>query len=243
MQREMLLEVTMRSTVLALILAAGTAMPAAAAAGSRTLTTSVPAASLDRVSIEAGVGEVHVTGGSADEVQVTVVLTPRRGGLFSSLRRGEAEVAAATLGQDVEGAELHLTVNGPSDDRRFEEEWTVELPERLLIRVELGVGEASLRNTMGGVELHIGVGDGRIEALAGDVNAEVGVGDLTVRGPADAYGPVTCSSGVGDATIQAAGRTFSGGGFVGKSAEWRSTGESTMELETGVGDVEVTLTD
>ncbi len=232
----------MRAAFLTLLLAASTAVPAAAG-GSRTLTTSVTAGALTRVSLEAGVGEVHVTGVDGDEIVVTVVLTPRRGGLFSSLRRGEAEVAAATLSHNVAGDELALSVTGPSDDRRFEEEWTVQLPERLLMRVELGVGEASLRGLAGGVELSIGVGDGRIEALGGDVNAEVGVGDLTVIGPASAYGPVTCSSGVGDATIQAGGRTFSGGGFVGKSSEWRASGSGTMELESGVGDVSVVLTD
>ncbi len=233
----------MRTIVLSLVLAATTALPVAAGS-SRSLTASVPAGQLERVSLEAGVGEVHLTGGDADTVLVSVVLTPRRGGLFSSLKRGTAEVAAAELVADASGGDLALRVSGPSsDDRRFEEEWTIQMPARLLARVELGVGEATLRGLTGGAELHIGVGDGRIEALEGDITAEVGVGDLTVSGPATEYGPVTCSSGVGDATILASGRTISGSGFMGKSAEWRSAGTATMELETGVGDVEVKLTD
>ncbi len=231
----------MRTAFLTLLLTAVTALPAAA--GSRTLSASVAAGQLTRVALKAGVGEVHVSGSDSDEIAVSVVLTPRRGGLFSSLKRGEAEVAAATLVQDVDGDELSLHVSGPSDDRRFEEDWTIHLPERLLVQVELGVGDATLRQIAGGVELHLGVGDGRIDASGGDVTGEVGVGDLTVRGPASAYGPVTGSSGVGDATIQAAGRTLSGGGLVGKSAEWRGPGSAAMKLESGVGDVTVTLTD
>lgn len=212
-----------------------------AAASSRTLTTSIEAAPLATVSVEAGVGDIDVTVGSDASVAVEVVLKPRRGGLFSSMRQAEAEVAAAELVEVIDGDVLRLRIRSTSDDRRFEERWTVRLPARLAVELDVGVGDVQIRGVAGGVQLDSGVGDADLEIPGGDVEISTGVGDISIRSVATAYGHVSGSGGVGDARIRVHGETLGKGGFVGSDASWRGDGPGTIETDAGVGDISVEL--
>lgn len=228
---------------LAILLAIATAAAAApSAAAARTLTGSFPAADLEGIAIEAGVGDVTLTAGDGETVSVEVELKPRRGGLFSSMRAAEREVERAELGAQVDGRELALKVDtGSSGDRRFEERWTVVLPARLAAALEVGVGDVVVQGLAGGVDLELGVGEAELRVVDGDVSVEVGVGDATVRGPAAAYASADCSGGVGDAVIQAGGHNADSDGFVGHSARWDGAGRCRLEIEIGVGDARVFL--
>lgn len=222
---------------------AGTLLVVAATAGAttRTLEGSQDAARLELVSLEAGVGDITITGTDVDRVEYEVVLKPRRGGLFSSMRSAQREVDTATLRADVVGRELRLEVRSDDDDRRFEERWTIRVPRRLALDLESGVGDVEIRDVAGGIDLEIGVGDASVEAVGGDVSVEVGVGEVGVRGIADAYGRVECEGGVGDARLLVRGERVESEGLVGHSAEWRGDGPDEINVEVGVGDAEVTL--
>lgn len=210
-------------------------------AAARVLERSTPAAGLDRVEIEAGVGDVRVEVGEDDSIHVEVTLEPRRGGLFSSIRTAEREVQEATLEAETAGRALQLRVGTNADERRFEERWTVVMPARLALQLELGVGDVELRGVVGGITLEAGVGDVVVDAEGGDLDLEVGVGDLSVRAPAVAYASVRCAAGVGEARIRVQGETLGGGGFVGSSASWTGSGPHRIRAELGVGDASVTL--
>lgn len=210
-------------------------------AAPRVLERSISATGLDRVEIEAGVGDVRVEVGEDETVVVEVTLEPRRGGLFSSIRTAEREVQEATLEVETAGRVLQLKVGTNADERRFEERWAVVMPARLALQLELGVGDVELRGIAGGVSLEAGVGNVVVDTEGGDLDLELGVGDLSVRAPAAAYGRVRCAAGVGDARIRVQGEKLGGGGFIGSSASWKGTGPHRIEAELGVGDASVTL--
>jgi hypothetical protein len=196
---------------------------------------------IDVVAFDASAGDFELTASNVEEIAVEVTLTPRRGGVFSSMKGAEREVEEASLSTDIVGGRLFLEVVSDSGERRFEEHWTVRLPFRIGVELEVGLGDVTSRGLSGGIELEIGVGDAVVEAAGGDIMVNVGVGGATVRVPADQYGRVKASGGVGDARIKARGERIEGKGFVGHSASWVGEGRHRAEVEVGVGDARVTL--
>lgn len=207
----------------------------------RTLTDTMSAEGIDLISIEAGVGSLDIEAGSDDDISIEIVLKPRRGGFFSSMKRAQEEVDAARIESEVVGGKLYLEVYSESGDRRFEERWALRVPARLAAEAELGVGDISVIDIEGGVEIDVGVGEVEVEVASGDIVVELGVGDVEVIAPAASYGHVEVAAGVGDADIRVDGENVVDGGFVGHSGSWTGTGEFQIEVEVGVGDVEVEL--
>ncbi len=227
-----------RMTLICLI---SIAMAVPGGAADRTLEESHPAGGVDRLRIINGVGDVTMVSGDTDVIHVEITLTPRRGGVFSSMKKAEQEVEAAVLNASEHNRKLRLELDSVSDEPRFEARWMVTVPSRVGVELELGVGDVRLSGLAGGVEMEVGVGNATIEVSEGDVEVSVGVGNGTVRGPAEAFGSASASGGVGGASIDAEGEVNSGKGFVGHSSSWRGEGTYRIELEVGVGDASVIL--
>ena len=232
----------MKKTTLVALVVLGCAA-AGAAADSRTLTSSVPAASLEVLTLDSSIGDVEITAvESAREVTIEVQLTPRRGGFFSSKRQAEREVQEAVLSTSVEGSKLDLYISPAADgDRRFEEDWSIELPPGLAIEIDHGVGDIVIRNTASRIEIDSGVGDVKLEVRGGGIEVDLGVGTAAVRAPAEPYAAARGESGVGDATIKVRDERISGSGFLGKSASWKGPGSHSIAVSVGVGDAVITL--
>lgn len=231
----------MRKTSIAILAALIFAVPAMAET-SRVLTGTADAGILESVRLDAGVGDIDVTAvQGATEISIEVRLKPRRGGFFSSLKKAQAEVDEAVLRMDTSRGVLRLEIETDSDDRHFEERWTIEMPARLAFDLELGVGDVDIRDLAGALSAEIGVGDLQAEGVSGDLSVEVGVGEATIRAAAAHYGSVEGSGGVGDAKLVVRGKKVASSGFVGHSAEWTGDGEHFIEIEIGVGDAEVVL--
>ncbi len=231
----------MRKTWLVIGLAAlvaGTAW----ADDSRSLEGRAPAAGIDKVLLDVGVGDVEVVGNAGiDEVVVSVDLEPRRGGFFSSMKKARREVEEAELRMDAAKGVFRIEIETDRDNRHFEEDWTIELPSRLAIAIDLGVGDIVVENLAGTLTVDVGVGDVEAEAVSGDVFIDLGVGDATVQAAAENYGAVNGSGGVGDARLTVRGQRIASSGLVGHSAEWTGAGDHTIEISIGVGDARVTL--
>ena len=159
----------------------------------------------------------------------------------SSLKKAQREVDEAELRMDVSRRILRLEVETESDDRHFEENWTLTLPSRLDFDLDLGVGDVDLRGLSGRFTADLGVGDVSAENVSGHLNIDIGVGEASVRAAASDYGSVDGSGGVGDANLTVRGNRVSSSGFVGKSAEWTGEGEHSIQISVGVGDAKVTL--
>jgi len=231
----------MKKSWIGLTLALVVAAPVSAGAP-RILNGTVAAAGVESVRLDAGVGDVEIIAdGTAAEIAIEVKLKPRRGGFFSSLKQAQREVDEAELRMDVSKGILRLEVETDSDDRHFEETWTIEVPAGLEFNLDLGVGDVDVRGLAGRLTAEIGVGDLTAERVSGDLDIDIGVGDATITATAADYGSVDGSGGVGDARLTVRGNKISSSGFVGKSAEWTGDGAHSIKISTGVGDAEVTL--
>lgn len=224
------------TTLITLMIAAATA-----AAGTRTLTQEIPAAGLQSVVLEVGIGDVAIRAGNSPVIAVEVNLRPRRGGFFTTLAKGERQVETAAIVTNVDGSKLNLEIDADSGDRRFEEDWTITLPPDLDLDLSIGVGDVEIEGTSGDLDVETGVGDVDLEIAGGDLDIESGVGDIVIRGPAAPYGGIDAESGVGDVQIVVAGAKTQGEGFISQSAEWKGPGDDSIDAESGVGDVRVVL--
>ena len=215
----------------------------AEADGPRTLTETLPAGGIDTLDVGSGIGDVSIVAvEGADEISVEVVLTPRRGGIFSSKRQAEREVEAAFLEAAIKGGRLAISIQPPADDdRRFEERWTIGMPPQIALALDHDVGDIAVMGIRAGVEIDSGVGDIEIDAVDGDVVVDLGVGTAAVLGNASAYQSAEAASGVGDARLTVLGERVSSGGFVSHAASWSGGGTYRVEVSVGVGDAVVTL--
>jgi hypothetical protein len=211
------------------------------AAEERTLSDTITVDGIERLSVEAGVGDVVLTVADSDTASVEIRLKPRRGGVFSSMKRGERDVATASLTSETVGQTLYLRIESPEDNPRFEELWTLAVPAILAMELELGVGEVTISGIAGGLDLELGVVDAIVEVPTGNVKVDIGVGDVTLRGPAAAYGEVRASNGVGDARLTIRGEAVDASGFVGDTASWQGDGPHSVEIQVGVGDSMIKL--
>ena len=209
----------------------------------RTLSDTIPVADIEQLRLDTSVGDVSISAVDTDVLTVEVELTARRGGFFSSLAKSERVVETARLEALRHDGILDLRIDaeGDEDDRRFEEQWTIQAPARLALMLDLGVGDAEIVGIAGDIEVDAGVGDVRIDAAGGDVYLDLGVGDARVVAEAAAYGVVECSGGIGDSRIDVGERRVSSDGFMGHSTSWRGDGPASIEIEAGVGDVVVIL--
>ena len=213
------------------------------AAGPRTLTSNVPVGPIEVLDLQSGIGDVKVIAREGlDEVAIEVILTPRRGGFFSSKRRAEQDVQAASLKAKAKGKKLLIGIDPPADDeRRFEERWTIEIPATIALNLSHGVGDISINGVRAGLEIECGVGDIEARVPEGDINVELGVGTAVVIAPADAYASAEGAGGVGDARLTVRGEKISSGGFVSHAASWSGNGAHHIEVSVGVGDAVITL--
>jgi hypothetical protein len=213
------------------------------AAGPKTLTRTVQAGDIDTLDLSSGIGDVTITAREGlDEVAIEVVLTPRRGGIFSSKRQAERDVEAASLETSVKRESLKLRISPADDeDRRFEEKWVIEMPSRLAIKLEHGVGDVVIRAATAGIELDSGVGDVDVEAAEGDITIDLGVGTAVVRAPAAVYAAAEAAGGVGSASVTVRGEKIEGGGFVSHAASWSGDGRYRLDVSVGVGDAVIEL--
>ena len=214
------------------------------AAGPKSMTRTIQAGDIEALDLESGIGDVTITARAGlNEVTIEVVLTPRRGGIFSSKRQAESDVQAASLETAVKRDRLELRIDAPEDDddRRFEEKWIIEVPSRLMVKLEHGVGDVTIRGVTAGVELDSGVGDVEVVVPEGDVNIDLGVGTAVVRAPAAVYGTAEAAGGVGSARLKVKGEEIESGGFVSKSASWSGDGMYRISVAVGVGDAVIEL--
>ncbi len=216
----------------------------AVAGGERVLEHRQPAKGIRTLSLDTGVGDVTVTTGDGDEIVARVTLKPRRGGFpfFGSSSKGRRQVEAARLEARQSGELLELGIAGGGKDRRFEENWEVTVPSRLALDLDIGVGDVQVTGVSGGVTVDGGVGDIEIEVPGGNITVDAGVVDVRISIPADAVDIVELDGGVGDCTIHTPDGVVRGKSL-GCDASWRGRGTASIDVDSGVGDVDIVCTE
>lgn len=233
----------MKKQIILLALVMSAASGIAAAGESRTLTHTTAAGSISRLVLHSGIGDIDIDAAlGATEITIEVVLTPRRGGFFSSKRKAEQEVQNAGLSADVANDRLKLAITPEADDdRRFEEDWHITLPSTVALKLNHGVGDISIRGAEAGIGIDSGVGEVGVKNAGGDISIELGVGTAVVHAQAAAYASAEAEAGVGDARLTVRGQKIASGGFVGHAANWEGDGTLHIEVSVGVGDAVIQL--
>jgi len=100
----------------------------------------------------------------------------------------------------------------------------ITVPRDLALRAELGVGEMN------------------VHGVAGDLDLNLGVGQVNVDLPKEAIASVNLDTGIGEASLVAAGRHFTSSGLFTKELSWdKGTGRSKVKVDCGVGEIDVVL--
>lgn len=199
-----------------------------------------PAAGITKLELKGNVGDVRIRGGAGNEIRLELRLEGKRSRSWLGRSR-EGDPYAVELDARTSGDTLLLDLRG--DRERVEEKWTLEIPERLAARVELGVGEMNIRGLSGGVHLRLGVGDINAEVLEGDIDAEVGVGDARIRTSSKSYGRVSLEASVGDTHLELPNHTvkYPKPAGAGNRISLDGTGKDRIRVEAGVGDARLTI--
>jgi hypothetical protein len=185
----------------------------------RTLDYASPGEGVATVVINAGKGRIELRADASLAITARVEVTAKGAG-----QRSQEQLGQLTLKSELQGDTLHLKVASPDGDTHdIGESWTVRVPARLGIKLNLGVGDVSVFDSAGGVRVHVGVGDVKIEGL----NAS--------------FGEISAAAGVGSTTLTAPGGRRDGTGFIGTSLSGKGTGTASIHANVGVGDIIIRL--
>ncbi len=167
------------------------------------------------IEFHASVGSMRILPADGNEVQLVLDIEGKDGGWF----RGDKDVSGVELHSEVRGDRLILE----QTEDNTSTEWTIRLPAVAMTTIEMGVGEV----------------DAEFAATA--LNIDLGVGEVDVSAPLASAGRIDLSVGVGDASLQG-GRSVEAERRV-VSQEVRATGDGDLdiEIETGVGNIELVL--
>lgn len=206
------------------------------AASEITRSRSIPAANIQSLSLQVGVGGVRIEPGTGDAIEASVTLKARRTtGLLSPL----PDVSTLDMSATTRGDDLRLEV----DAKNIEEQWALRLPKKLLsaVSVQLGVGDLTMTAPAKRIEIELGVGDARIDVPSGAIDLTVGTGDGTINTPITNAGRVEGTTGVGGASLQGVDAAVKGK-VVGSRVSGTGRGREPIEATVGVGDLSITLT-
>lgn len=196
---------------------------AAAASDNRTLNLDRPAAGITEVVIDGGVGKVEMIADGKDRISAHVEITAKESHWWSS-RGAREDFEKVEISSDVKGGTLYLKLRPKRHgDREYSEEWSVQLPKDVAVKIDFGVGDV------------------RVLDVAGDVHVNLGVGNIRVEGAYANFGRVRGSCGVGDVDARLPEGRKEGRGFIAHELDFDGPGKSSIKLEAGVGDIEVRL--
>jgi hypothetical protein len=177
---------------------------------------SIDASDLELIQLEFPVGELEIESYDGDEIQLEIDIKAKR--RWFAHRRDVSEVE---LDVSMSGNSVRLEI----DEDKTEQIWVVKIPAALSLEVDLGVGEIQIRD------------------FTNDLDVDLGVGSVMVEVSDTDYDSINVSSGVGDAKINGFPTPADNKRkFISAEASYDGEGEPEMDIEVGVGDVQVKST-
>lgn len=218
------------------------------------LSMEMPAAGIARLAIAAGSGEMKVTPSADGRVHVQLEIKQQEHSIlwFFQWLSGETarDIKGATLKADRQGEASSISLVYPSgrDHNDVQEKWTISLPAKLLVDVEMSAGQIVIDGMQGGIKSHLTAGEAVIHAASGPVQASVNYGRLHVISDTGKPGVVTLESKHGLAVLSWDGKYYgpaqehgflSGVHLVGNSVVERGPGLDNMDLSVFAGEVDL----
>jgi len=190
---------------------------ALAADDRRTENYSFDASSITRLELEHAVGDLEIVESTGNTIEIRMT---------AECDGWRCDIDEIELVSDNFGKTLHLEVDGyPRFGGDISVDLEIRMPAHLALEIERGVGSTEIRG------------------MTGDIEIEAGVGEIEIEASAGSYRTATVEAGVGEADLRVGGRKIrSSSSFVGEETKWHEgQGTSKIDLEVGVGSVDVTL--
>ncbi|HEV7165371.1 MAG TPA: hypothetical protein VGO35_08295 [Gammaproteobacteria bacterium] len=218
------------------------------------LSLEMPAASITKLAVSAGPGEMKVTPSTDGKVHVQLDLRQRERSvlwLFNWLSGETArDVKGAMLKVDRHGYAPSVSLVYPSGDSHsdVQEKWIISVPAKLMVDVEMQAGRAVIDGMQGGIKLHLTAGEAVIHAAGGPVQASVTYGRLHVISDTVKPGIMTLESKHGLAVLSWDGKYYglvqehgfmSSVHLVGNRVVERGPGPDNMDLSVYAGEVDL----
>lgn len=179
--------------------------------------------SLDNISeveIDGGVGEMDIVHTDGDEIKIELELEGKRRYWIMNKR----SVSEIELEQSTRGNKLKISMND-EDIKHVDIHWRIELPSVAHTSINLGVGK--ITGEFADTELELDIG--------------VGAADIAVA--RSSAGRLELNSGVGSAYLHGANNVVSKRAFTSEQTYGYGDGQLPMDLNVGVGEMKVHLTD
>ena len=184
----------------------------AAIANEKQLQQQFDSATIQQLAIDNGVGELLISASPDDKIRVSIQVKGTNKWFF-----GRSDVSKAELVSSSRDGVLQLEV--PQDDS--EQKWTVALPAKMALQLNLGVGEVKL----------LGV--------SGDITADIGVGSFSATVPVADYGTIALNAGVGEVSLHDATPSYEDSHLTGGELSYQGTGSRQINVTVGVGEAAV----
>jgi hypothetical protein len=170
------------------------------------------------------VGQLKIEASSGDRVELVVKLECGDGwGSSSCPDRAERIV----VGRDNDDDRLSVAIEGYSKwrNRGLQVYVALQVPERLSLMVDMGIGE-----------LHV-------TGMRNDVTVDMGIGEANVRMAGDDVGSVALDTGIGEASLRTPeGKKRGSSGLFTSEVTWsEAKGEAKLRVDLGIGEIDVRL--
>lgn len=214
------------------------------ASADRSLQAISPAAGINKVILNAGVGELHVKVSPDDSVHVKVTLERKSSNFLWFFHWGsensERQIEHVTLQRQKQKAVLSYALDYPRhlDDGDVKQRWDVEVPARLALKIIMKVGQVNVDDVAGGVDVSLNVGDINLHTPRGPMTASVNVGQITATSGTDRPGNIKLDTTLGDVHLHMQGwkgdDARSDG--LGRSINVKGQGPDNMAFEVNIGE-------
>ncbi|WP_163937214.1 hypothetical protein [Paraferrimonas sp. SM1919] len=174
---------------------------------------------IDQISLDVGVGQIHVEGTDSDKIEIKVVIktADEKEGFSFGFDRNDLD--AIELVTKLKRGKMHLEL---SDQDDIHQHWILFVPNTLDVAIEAGVGEVS------------------ITQMSQDINVNVGVGTVEIKHPSNNFSKLDFKVGVGDMDLKhdSAYAEISSH-LIGERFYQRGTAGPELAINAGVGEITI----
>lgn len=223
---------------------------AQAATGNRTLQTKVSGQGVTELVVHAGVGQLRVTPSPDDQVHVTVQLEQKSTNFlwfFHWVSDTTAEkISRIKFEQQQQGQMLTFSLQYPDrlDEGDVKQNWDIQVPAKLMLKIDMKVGQMNVNGIAGGVDASLNVGEIVLNIPRGSVKSRVNVGQIRVASAAAEAGDIHLSSTIGDTRYYLQGQLDHSNMHhdgLGRTMHITGKGTDRVDLEVNIGDVSLHL--
>lgn len=213
----------------------------------RSLEASSPVTGVKQVTLDAGVGQIRVSPSADDSVHVQVTLVRKSENFlwfFHWMSQSTAKaMSQVTLQQQEQNGTLVYSLKYPDhlDEGDVKQNWVVQVPARLAMKISMKVGQLAVNGIAGGVDASLNVGEMTLNTPGGPMKATVNVGQIRATSGSTQPGNIRLSTTIGDARLYMPGwnnrRDDMHHNGLGSSIDVSGKGSDQMNLEINIGEV------